>query len=66
MFEVSFRIALLKLLIYNVFHATIYFNSGVVLVNNCDALLDVEVDAFMDQGLSIQVISSNAESVACF
>jgi hypothetical protein len=47
-FEIAFTEALIELLVYDRFHAWIDFNFGVFLVNLLDALLNVDINTFVD------------------
>ena len=64
MLIVAFAKTLFKLLVNNCFHAGIDFNISVFLVDQLDSLLNVDVDALVDQSLSVGVLLANVKSIA--
>jgi len=64
MFEVAFREALIKLLIHDCFHTRIDFDISVFLIDQLDALLDINIDTLVDESLRVGVLVANVESVA--
>ena len=53
----------LKAIIIHV-HAGIDFNISVFLVDQLDSLLNVDVDALVDQSLSVGVLLADVKSIA--
>lgn len=65
MLKIAFRIALLELLVHNVFHARVNCDSLIIVVNDGDSFLNIEVYAFMYKSLRVHIVSVNVESVTC-
>lgn len=66
MLEVAFWIALLKLLVDDVFHARVNLDCLIIMVNNGDAFLNIKVNTFMHKSLSIHIICLNVKAITCF
>lgn len=62
--EVAFAEALFKLLVDYGFHTGINFDFCVFLVDQFDSLLNVNVDALVDQCLGVGVLLAYVESFA--
>lgn len=56
---------MLKFEVNNVLHAGVNLDSLIVMVNNGDAFGNIEVNAFMDKGLGIHIVSIDVEAIAC-
>lgn len=67
MLVVAFAIALLELLVDDVFHAAVNLNRLIIVVDDSHTLLDVQVNALVDEGLRVEVvIEGDVEAVSSF
>lgn len=66
MLKVSFAEALVEFLVNDSLHSGVDFHSSVFPVDQFNPLQRVDIDAFMDKGLSVLILLTNVEPGARF
>ena len=66
LFKVALSKALFKFTVDDFFHTAVNLDALVIEVTDSNAALDVQIDTFVDKGLSVLILSHNVEAVTCF